>query len=124
MVTVCLSVTDFTYHVDLCVCRLVWAQLTQSFTISACIGDLTGDSGYIYPPARSLNRASFYCEWERRSETTMNKTLAFTLLNGTIGTSDYLQCSYYWNAVYITAGESDETDDFLAVICNAGRLMG
>ena len=30
VVIVCLNVTDFAYHVDLCVCRLVQAQLTRS----------------------------------------------------------------------------------------------
>lgn len=92
-------------------------------SISACIGDFTGDSGYIYPPARSLNLVSYHCEWERSSETATNKTIAFTLLNGTIGTSDYQQCYHHWNAVFFSTGECDETGDFLAVIYSAGRLM-
>jgi hypothetical protein len=94
-------------------------------SISACIGDLTGDSGYIYSPARSLNLESFHCEWERSGETATNKTIAFTLLNGTIGMIDYyLYCYYHWNGVLLSTSEYDGTDDFLAVIYNAGRLMG
>ena len=105
----------------------VWLSLgtvnTKCF-ISACTGDLNGDSGYIYPPARSLNLVTFHCEWERSGERARNKTIAFTLLNGTIGTSDYQRCYYHWNNVWFSTGEYDETDDFLAVIYNAGRLMG
>jgi hypothetical protein len=51
----------------------------------------------------------------------MNKTIAFTLLNGTIGGLGYVNCYYHWNALLFTTGESDKTDDFFAVICNAGR---
>jgi len=81
-------------------------------SIAACIGDLSGDSGYIYPPARSLNLVSFLCEWERSSETATNKTIAFTLLNGTIGMLDNQHCFYHWNAVWFSTSEYDETDDF------------
>jgi hypothetical protein len=94
-------------------------------SISACIGDLTGNNGYIYPPARSLNLSSFHCEWERSSETARNKTIAFTLLNGTISMSGYQRCYFYrWNGLWFSTGQYEETDDFLAVIYNAGRLMG
>jgi hypothetical protein len=93
-------------------------------SISACIGDLNGNSGYIYPPARSLNLSSFHCEWERSSEATTNKTIAFMLLNGTISNSDYQTCYYRWNGVWFSTGGYDETDDLLAVIYNAGRLIG
>jgi hypothetical protein len=103
---------------------LVWAQLTQSVAISACVGDLNGDSGYVYSPARSLNLVSFHCEWERSGDTAMNKTIAFTLLNGTISKRGYQECYYNWNAVWFTTGESDETADFLSLICNVGGLMG
>jgi hypothetical protein len=54
----------------------------------------------------------------------MNKTIAFTLLNGTISSTDYQRCYYHWNAVWFTTGKYAETADFLAVICNVGRLMG
>jgi hypothetical protein len=123
VVTVCLSVTDFTYHADLCVCRSLCTQLTWNVAISACIGDLNGDSGYIYTPARSLNLSSFYCEWKRNSAAAMNKTIALTLLNGTISGVGYHNCVYRWNALRFTTGESSKTNFFLAVICNAGRWV-
>jgi hypothetical protein len=81
-------------------------------SISACIGDLNGNNGYIYPPDRSLNLESFHCEWQRSSETATNKTIAFTVLNGTIGTLDYQHCYYLWDAVWFSTGEYDETGDF------------
>jgi len=54
----------------------------------------------------------------------MNKTIAFTLLNGTIGMSESQHCYYRWNVVWFSTSEYDETDYFLAVIYNARRLMG
>jgi hypothetical protein len=83
-------------------------------SISACIGDINGDSGYIYPPARSLNLESFHCEWERSGETATNKTIAFTLQNGTIGMLDYQYCYYDWNGVWLSTSEYDRTDDFFS----------
>jgi len=71
-----------------------------------------------------LNLVSFLCEWERRSETATNKTIAFTLLNGTMSTSSNHYCYYHWNAVWLERGEYDETDDFLAVIYNAEIWIG
>ncbi|GFG35967.1 hypothetical protein Cfor_02931, partial [Coptotermes formosanus] len=80
---------------------------------SPCVGDLNGDSGYVYSPARSLNLVSFHCEWERSGDTAMNKTIAFTLLNGTISKRGYQECYYNWNAVWFTTGD----DMFLGHFC-------
>jgi len=95
----------------------------MKYPIPACVGDLNGDSGYIYPPARSLNLTSFYCEWERTAQTNMNKTIAFTLLNGTIGFTARPRCYYKWNSVWFSASEFDENPDSLVVAYYVGGGM-
>lgn len=91
------------YYLDML--RLFFKQLISIVTIPACIGDLSGDSGYVYPPARSLNLTSFHCEWERSVQTDVRKTIAFTLLNGTISSTEHQTCYHHWNSVWFATGE-------------------
>jgi hypothetical protein len=87
-----------------------------SVAIAACIGDLNGDSGYIYPPATSLNLTSFHCDWERSAQTEVNKTIMFTLINGTITSAEPQYCYHHWNSVWFSTGK-------LRVLVSNGLLL-
>jgi hypothetical protein len=52
----------------------------------------------------------------------MNKTIAFTLLNGTISSTNYHRCYQHWDSVWFTAGESVEDADYLTT--RQDPLMG
>jgi hypothetical protein len=45
----------------------------------------------------------------------MNKTIAFTLLNGSISSTNFQRCYNHWDSVWFTAGESDENADHLTM---------
>lgn len=45
----------------------------------------------------------------------MNKTIAFTLLNGTISSTNSQRCYHHWDSVWFTAGESGVRADHLTM---------
>ncbi|XP_069688891.1 cubilin [Periplaneta americana] len=76
---------------------------------SLCLGDLNGDSGYIRPPSKSLNLTYFHCEWERNVQADSNRTIAFTMLNGTFGNQKRQICYYQANMAAITTKSNKNT---------------